>query len=145
MTKPFSKKTFISVMTGALAVSASALLVDASMAQPAYSPMLPPMMDSARMDQFVEMRVEHMTKSLSATPEQKAKLLAIAKAAQADIKPQREQIRLRMDQAMSEAREVLTPEQRAKWDDKLKSRREWMGRHMNGRSHGSMGERMKKE
>jgi Spy/CpxP family protein refolding chaperone len=50
-----------------------------------------------------------------------------------------------MDQAMSEAREVLTPEQRAKWDQKLKSRREWMERHMNGRMNDRMGERMKKE
>ena len=141
MAKSFSKNAFISVITGALAVSASALLVDSSMAQSATPPMRPPMMDSARMDQFVEMRVEQMAKSLGATPEQKAKLLAIAKAAQADIKPQREQIRLRMDQAMSEAREVLTPEQRAKWDQKLKSRREGMERHMNGR----MNDRMKKE
>ena len=124
-----SLKTYIGLLTAALAISSSVLLVtESTMAQPAG----PMRMDPARMDKMVEMHVDRMAKTVNATPEQKAKLLTIAKAAQADIKPLHEQIRTRMDLAITQSKEVLTPEQRTQWDEKMKSFR------------GRMGERMKK-
>jgi Spy/CpxP family protein refolding chaperone len=124
-----SLKTYIGLLTAALAIGSSVLLVtESTMAQPAGSMR----MDPARMDKMVEMHVDRMAKTVNATPEQKAKLLTIAKAAQTDIKPLHEQIRTRMDLAMAQSKEVLTPEQQTKWDEKMKSR------------HGRMGDRMKK-
>lgn len=129
MTNNRSLKTFIGLLTTAVAISGAALLVvDSAMAQPAG----PVRMDPARMDNMVEQHVERMSKTVNATPEQKTKLLAIAKAAQADIKPMHEQIRARMEKAAAESKEVLTPEQRAQWDEKMKSQR------------GRMSDRMKK-
>jgi Spy/CpxP family protein refolding chaperone len=93
-------------------------------------------MDPARTDKMVEQHVERMAKAVNATPEQKAKLFDIAKATQADIKPLHEQIRARMDKARAESSEVLTPEQRKVWEEKMTSHR--------GRMMDRMGERMKK-
>ena len=125
-----SLKTYIGLLTAALAIGSSVLLVtESTMAQPAGPAAR---MDPARMDKMIEMHVDRMAKTVNATPEQKAKLLTIAKAAQTDIKPLHEQIRTRMDLAMTQSKEVLTPEQRTQWDEKMKSR------------HGRMGDRMKK-
>ncbi len=41
---------------------------------------------------MVERRVDHLIKLLNGTPEQKTKLLALAQAAMADMKPMREQL-----------------------------------------------------
>lgn len=129
-----SRKTYIGLLTAVLAISGSVLLVSESiMAQPA-GPLA--RMDPARMDKMVEQHVERMAKAVNATPEQKAKLLDIAKATQSDIKPMHEQIRARMDKARAESNEVLTPEQRKVWEEKMKS--------MRGRTMEHMGERMKK-
>ena len=124
-----SLKTYIGLLTAALAMGSSVLLVtESTMAQPAEPMRM--RMDSARIDKMVEQHVERMTKAVNATPEQKAKLLAIAKTAQADMKPLHEQIRARMDKARAESSEVLTPEQRKVWEEKMKSH------------HGRMAERM---
>ncbi len=123
-----SLKTYIGLLMAALAIGSSVLLVtESTMAQPA-SPAA--RMDPARMDKMVEMHVDRMAKTVNATPEQKAKLLTIAKAAQTDIKPLHEQIRTRMDLAMTQSKEVLTPEQRAQLDAKMKSMRDRMGKRM---------------
>ncbi len=130
MTNHRSLKTYIGLLTAVLAISGSVLLVtESTMAQPAGPAAR---MDPARMDKMVEMQVDRMAKAVNATPEQKTKLLSIAKAAQADIKPLHEQMRTRMDKAMAESKEVLTPEQRTQWDEKMKSHR------------GRMADRMKK-
>jgi Spy/CpxP family protein refolding chaperone len=126
-----SLKTYIGLLTAVLAIGSSVLLVtESTMAQPAAGSAA--RMDPTRMDKMVEKHVDRMVKTVNATPEQKTKLLSIAKAAQADIKPMHEQIRTRMDLAMTQSKEVLTPEQQTKWDEKMKSHR------------GRMGERMKK-
>jgi Spy/CpxP family protein refolding chaperone len=128
-----SLKTTIGLLTAVLAIGSSVLLVtESTMAQPAA----PMRMDPARMDKMVEQHVERMAKAVNATPEQKAKLFDIAKATQADIKPLHEQIRARMDKARAESSEVLTPEQRKVWEEKMTSHR--------GRMMDRMGERMKK-
>ena len=94
-----SLKTYIGLLTAALAIGGSVMLVtESTMAQPAAHGR----MDPARMDKMVEMRVERMAKEVNATPEQKAKLLAIAKTAQTDIKPMHDQIRARMEKAMAD-------------------------------------------
>lgn len=127
MTHHRSLKTYIGLLTAALAISGSALLVvDSATAQPAG----PFLMDPARMDTMVERHVERMATAVNATPEQKTKLMAIAKTAQADIKPLHEQIRIRMDRALAESKEVLTPEQRTQLDAKMKSMRDRMGKRM---------------
>ena len=127
MTVHRSLKTYIGLLTTALAISGSALLVvDSTMAQPVGAGR----MDPARMDKMVDMHVERMAKAVNATPEQKTKLLAIAKAAQADIKPLHEQVRARMDKALAESKEVLTPEQRTKWDARMQSMRDRMDKRM---------------
>lgn len=99
--------------------------------------------------EMMEHHVNHMAKRVDASPEQKTKLIAIAKAAQADMKPLHDQMRAgrergmallaaptldraaieqhraaqtqlmdqlsrRRTQAMLEAAEVLSPEQRSK-------------------------------
>lgn len=126
-----SLKTYVSVLTTALAIGASTLLViDSAIAQPVSHGAR---MDSAQIDTMIEKRVDRMAKAVSATPEQKAQLLAIAKAAQADIKPIRDQMRTRFDKAVADSREVLTLEQRAKWDEKMKSHRSRMHEHMQER------------
>jgi Spy/CpxP family protein refolding chaperone len=56
--------------------------------------------------------------------------MTIAKAAQADVKPLNEQIRSRMDKALAESKEVLTPEQRTQLDAKMKSMRDRMSKRM---------------
>ncbi|MEN9586989.1 MAG: hypothetical protein RIT15_564 [Pseudomonadota bacterium] len=127
MTYHRSLKTYIGLLTAALAISGSALLVvDSAAAQPAP----PSQMDPARMEKMLEHHVERMAKTVNATPEQKTKLMAIAKAAQADVKPLNEQIRSRMDQALAESKEVLTPEQRTQLDAKMKSMRDRMSKRM---------------
>jgi Spy/CpxP family protein refolding chaperone len=129
-----SLKTYIGLLTAVLAIGGSVLLVsESTMAQPAGPGAR---MDPARMDKMAEQHVERMAKAVNATPEQKTKLLDIAKSAQADIKPLHEQVRTRMDKARAESNEVLTPEQRKVWEKKMASHRG----HMMER----MGERMKK-
>jgi Spy/CpxP family protein refolding chaperone len=126
-----SLKTYIGLLTAALAIGGSVLLVtESTMAQPADHGR----MDPARMDKMVEMRVERMAKEVNATPEQKAKLLAIAKTAQTDIKPMHDQIRTRMEKAVADSKEVLTPEQRTKWDARMKSFQERMDKRMADRA-----------
>ena len=41
---------------------------------------------------MIERRIDHMIKAINGTPEQKAKLTALAQAAMADMKPLREQL-----------------------------------------------------
>jgi periplasmic protein CpxP/Spy len=53
-------------------------------------------MDSAKLDKFLERRIERRVKD--ATPEQKARLKEIARAAFADLKPLREQARASHEQ-----------------------------------------------
>jgi Spy/CpxP family protein refolding chaperone len=107
----------------------------------------------------IERRIERLVKAVSATPQQKDRLVAIASAAQADLRPLREQQRAsrlrgmqlleattidraaleqvrvaqmqagdgrsrRMVQAMADAAEVLTPEQRAKAAERMQRRME---------------------
>lgn len=107
----------------------------------------------------VERRIERLVKAVGATPQQKDRLVAIATAALADLRPLREQQRAarlrgmqllaaptidraalekvrvlqmqaadarsrRMVQAMADAAEVLTPEQRAKAAERMKRRME---------------------
>ena len=108
----------------------------------------------------LDYRIGRMVKDVGGTPQQKERLVAIASAAMADLKPLRDQARQarlrglellaapvidrvaleqqralqmqsadarsrRMVQAMAEAAEVLTPEQRVKVADRMKRR---MGR-----------------
>jgi Spy/CpxP family protein refolding chaperone len=108
----------------------------------------------------IERRIERLVKAVDATPQQKDRLVAIATAALADLRPLREQQRAsrlrgmqllaaptidraaleqvrvaqmqaadarsrRMVQAMADAAEVLTPEQRVKAADRMKRRMEW--------------------
>jgi Spy/CpxP family protein refolding chaperone len=115
-------------------LSAVALLLSLGAAH--AQPVGPMHMDPARIDKMIEQHVARMSKAVNATPEQQAKLLAIAKAAQADIKPLHEQIAKRMEQAKQEGSAVLTPEQRAQWEAQMKS-------HM-GRMREGMRERMEK-
>lgn len=49
-----------------------------------------PRMGGADMEKFAERRIEYIIKEVGGTPEQKDKLLAIAKATAADMKPLRE-------------------------------------------------------
>lgn len=127
-----SLKIYIGLLTAVLAIGSSVLLVtESTLAQPAGPSAR---MDPARMDKMVEMRVERMAKEVNATPEQKAKLLAIAKTAQTDIKPMHDQIRARMEKAMADSKEVLTPEQRTKWDARMKSFQERMEKRMGDRA-----------
>lgn len=48
-------------------------------------------MDPSMMEKFMERRIDFMVKEAGGTPEQRERLLVIAKAAQADLKPLREQ------------------------------------------------------
>ncbi len=129
MSNQSSLKNYLRFVATALAISGSALLVvNSTNAQPVGA--MP--MDAARMDKMLERHVDHMAKAVSATPEQKAKLLAIAKAAQADIKPLHEQISKRMEQAKADSKNVLTPEQRTQWEAKIASRQQWMEHRLNG-------------
>ena len=137
MANRHSFTNLIGILTVALSISGSLLLVaESADAQPAGVGR----MDPARIDKMVDMQVERMAKAVDATPEQKTKLQAIAKAAQADIKPLHEQVRARMDKALAESKEVLTPEQRTKWDARMKSMRDRMDKHM-----GDRGERTEKK
>jgi Spy/CpxP family protein refolding chaperone len=126
MTTIRSTKTYLSVLTSIVAVSASAFLVQSTIAQPVEQKR----MDPAQVEKMIEMRVDRMARAVKATPEQKAKLIEIAKTAQTDIKPLRDQIHTRMERAVADSKEILTPEQRLEWDAKMKS-------------HGSMRERMR--
>jgi len=107
----------------------------------------------------IERRIERLVKAVGATPQQKDRLVAIATAALADLRPLREQQRAsrlrgmqllaaptidraaleqvrvaqmqaadtrsrRMVQAMADAAEVLTPEQRIKAAERMKRRME---------------------
>jgi Spy/CpxP family protein refolding chaperone len=109
-------------------------------------------------------RIEWLVKDVGGTPQQKDRLVAIATAAMAELRPLREQARAarhrgmellaaptidrgaleqlrvaqmqaadarsrRMVQAMADAAEVLTPEQRTKAAERLKRRmeRRWRG------------------
>ncbi|TAN47970.1 MAG: periplasmic heavy metal sensor [Betaproteobacteria bacterium] len=106
-------------------------------------------MDPAQMDARIERMVKHLAVEVDATPEQRAKLTAIAKSAATELQPMRakardarkrgmellaapsvdraaierlrsEQIQAadaaskRLSQALADAAEVLTPEQRVK-------------------------------
>jgi periplasmic protein CpxP/Spy len=86
------------------AVLASVVCATVSYAQPA-APAAPPMehhrmergsMEHGHMrgnpEQMQERHLDQMAKAANATPEQKAKLMAIAKAAQADTKPLHDQL-----------------------------------------------------
>jgi Spy/CpxP family protein refolding chaperone len=113
-----STRYFFKSSLGALAFM---LTVGASQAQPVNPP---------DRDKMMERHVTRMADEVKATPEQKAKLLAIAKAAHADIQPLHEQVKRRMDQARAESQDVLTPEQRKVWEAKMKSMQERMGARM---------------
>ncbi len=116
-----STRHFVKSSLSALALM---LMFSASQAQPANPP---------EMDKMMERHVSRMADEVKATPEQKAKLLAIAKAAQVDIKPLHEQVKRRMDQARAESQNVLTPDQRKIWEAKMKSMHERMGDRMKRR------------
>lgn len=116
-------------------------------------------MDGEESTRRMERRIERLVQAVGATPEQKARLVAIATAARADLRPLREQQRAqrvrgmqllaaptidraaleqvrvaqmqaadarsrRMTQAMADAAEVLTPEQRTKAAERMKRRME---------------------
>jgi periplasmic protein CpxP/Spy len=84
MTHTTFVKPLISSSTVLAAAFATILLCStASEAQPAMRGNREPMM---------ERHLDHMAKAADATPEQKAKLTAIAKAAEADIKPLHDQL-----------------------------------------------------
>jgi periplasmic protein CpxP/Spy len=107
----------------------------------------------------LERRIDRMIRNVGGTPEQRERIVAIAKAALADLRPMRDQMRLargqgldllaattidrpaleklrstqmqtadalsrRMLQAMADAAEVLTPEQRTKVAERIKHRME---------------------
>ncbi len=116
-------------------------------------------MDGEKGARRIERRIERLVRAVGATPEQKDRLVAIATAALADLRPLREQQRAsrlrgmellaaptidraaleqvrvaqmqsadarsrRMVQAMADAAEVLTPEQRFKAAERIKRRME---------------------
>lgn len=116
-------------------------------------------MDGEEGARRIERRIERLVNAVGATPQQKERLVAIATAAQADLRPLREQQRAarlrgmqllaaptidraaleqvrvaqmqaadarsrRTVQAMADAAEVLTPEQRAKAAERMKRRME---------------------
>ncbi len=130
MTSKRSFTNLISLLTVALTVGGSALLVvDSAGAQPTGAGRV----DPVRMDKMVDRYVDRMAKAVDATPEQKTKLLTIAQAAQADIKPLHDQVHTRMDKAQAESKEILTPEQRSKWDARVQTMRDGMDKHMGDR------------
>lgn len=116
-------------------------------------------MDGEEGTRRMERRIDRLVRAVGATPEQKARLVAIATAARADLRPLREQQRAqrlrgmqllaaptidraaleqarvaqmqaadarsrRMTQAMADAAEVLTPEQRVKAAERMQRRME---------------------
>ncbi|MFM7330767.1 MAG: Spy/CpxP family protein refolding chaperone [Brachymonas sp.] len=158
------KRRFVHALAGLVAVSA---IGQAAAQSPAG-----PQRGGHDMGQMAERRIDHMIKEIDGTPEQKAKLTALAQAAQKDMAPLREQLqaarqkgmallsaptidraaleRLHSEQTqlmdnlsrrmlthMADAAEVLTPAQRAKLAEKMKSRSEG-GRGRHG-GHGGMG------
>ena len=88
--------------------------------------------------------LERMTEQLNLTPEQKAKVQPIIDQAQ----PQLENIRRDamqktktvMDNAMSQIRPLLTPEQQKKLDDAKNDRRNFGGGGRRHRNRGDLGE-----
>jgi periplasmic protein CpxP/Spy len=119
--------------------------------------------DPAERERRMEGRIDRLVRDLGGTPEQKERLLAIARTAMADLQPMREQARetrrqgmallaapsidraalerlratrmqaedarsRRIVQAMADAAEVLTPEQRTKAAERLQQRmKRWRG------------------
>ena len=118
--------------------------------------------DPEEMARRLDWRIGRMVQDVGGTPQQKERLVAIASAAMAELKPMREQMRQsrragldllaapvvdrraleqlrvtqrqradgrsrRMAQAMADAAEVLTPEQRVKLAERMKQRmdRRW--------------------
>ena len=114
-------------------------------------------MDPAALDERIERMVKHFAVEVDATPEQRAKLTEIAKAAAKDLRPMREKVRdarkrgmellsaptidraaierlraeqiqsadiasKRLSQALADTAEVLTPEQRAKFAERMQRR-----------------------
>ena len=114
-------------------------------------------MDPAALDERIERMVKHFAVEVDATPEQRAKLTEIAKAAAKDLRPMREKARdarkrgmellsaptidraaierlraeqiqsadiasKRLSQALADTAEVLTPEQRAKFAERMQRR-----------------------
>jgi Spy/CpxP family protein refolding chaperone len=101
MTHPIFVKPLISSSTVLAAAFATILLCStASEAQPAMQShghasghAHGDRMMRGNPEQMMERHVDRMAKTADATPEQKTKLTAIAKAAQADIKPLHDQLR----------------------------------------------------
>jgi Spy/CpxP family protein refolding chaperone len=122
-------------------------------------------------DERIERMVGHLAVDVNATPEQKAKLAEIAKAAAKELRPLREKAfearkrgadllsaptidraaieklraeqiaaadvaSKRMTQALADAAEILTPEQRKLAVERFQSRRHGGWRHGGGRWHG---------
>jgi periplasmic protein CpxP/Spy len=120
--------------------------------------------DPEEMARRIERRIDRMIREVGGTPEQKERIVAIAKAALAELRPMRDQMRQarrqglellaapaidrtaleklrtaqvqaadalsrRMTQAMADAAEVLTPEQRAKVAERIRRRMEHRWRH----------------
>jgi periplasmic protein CpxP/Spy len=121
-------------------------------------------LDPEGMARRLDRHIGRLMQDVGGTPEQKERIVAIAKAALAELRPMREQMRQarrqglellaapaidrraleqlrttqmqsadalsrRMTQAMADAAEVLTPEQRAKAAERLKRRMEHRWRH----------------
>jgi periplasmic protein CpxP/Spy len=121
-------------------------------------------LDPEEMARRLDGRIGRMIGDVGGTPEQKERIVAIAKAALAELRPMREQMRQarrqglellaapvidrraleqlrtaqvqsadalsrRMMQAMADAAEVLTPEQRAKVAERMKRRMDHRWRH----------------
>jgi periplasmic protein CpxP/Spy len=121
-------------------------------------------LDPEEMARRLDRRIGRLMQDVGGTPEQKERIVAIAKAALAELRPMREQMRQarrqglellaapvidrraleqlratqmqsadalsrRITQAMADAAEVLTPEQRAKAAERLKRRMEHRWRH----------------
>jgi Spy/CpxP family protein refolding chaperone len=117
-------------------------------------------MDPAAMDERIEKMVGHLAVDVNATPEQKAKLAEIAKAAAKELRPLLEKARdarkrgmellaaptidrgaieklraeqiqaadaasKRLVQALADTAEVLTPEQRKHFAERMEKRRGW--------------------
>jgi len=74
-----------------LGLFAAVLMFGAAQAEPINPP---------NMDKMVGRRIEHIAHAVNASPEQKAKLLAVAKAAQLDLKPLHEQLKAGHEQMM---------------------------------------------
>lgn len=86
------KTSRLTVITATSVLMASLLIAATSYAQADHH-RPQSRMERGDPEQMMQRHIDHMAKAADATPDQKAKLTAIAKAAQADIKPLRDQLK----------------------------------------------------